>query len=187
MSNNVSPKPSDSGWRQGYRIRPRWQRWGIELLLAFLVVTLLSQWLSRHLLDRNTPLPALTLTRLDGLPVRFPDATQAPKTTLVYLFAPWCSVCRVSMPALKWLDSDDIRIIAIALDWRNKSEVANMVQSVHYAGTTLLGDAETARQLNIRGYPSYYVIDQHGNIRFADQGLSTLPGLWLRTRLANQE
>ncbi|MDO6804096.1 TlpA disulfide reductase family protein, partial [Wenyingzhuangia sp. 1_MG-2023] len=183
--NNASPKRSESRWRQNYQARPRWQRWGLELLLMVVVMTLLSQWLGRHLLDRNTPFPDIYLSDLHGQPVPFPDTTQPPQTTLVYLFAPWCSVCRVSMPTLPWVESDNIRIIAIALDWRQKSEVTDMVQSVGYAGTTLLGDPATAKKLNIQGYPSYYVIDKNGAVRFADQGLSTLPGLWLRTRLAD--
>ncbi|MCD8522045.1 MAG: TlpA family protein disulfide reductase [Saccharospirillaceae bacterium] len=186
MSNSDSPKPSDpvSG-----TLRSQWLRRGAELLVFLLLFIILSHWLSRHMLDAGSSAPSTTLPALNN-----PDATlQSTPTgrliwpaeherTLVYFFAPWCSICRVSMPGLNLLGHDDLRIVAVALDWETREEVEAFVSSVGFSGEVLLGNDTTAQQYQVQGYPSYYVMDRQGRIQHQDRGLSTPPGLWLRTQ-----
>jgi thiol-disulfide isomerase/thioredoxin len=103
----------------------------------------------------------------------------------VYFFAPWCSVCRISMPGLNLLEADDdaLTVIAVALDWESVEEVETFITDSGFNGPVLLGHAQTGRDYQISGYPSYYIISQDGQIEHADRGLSTPPGLWLRSRL----
>lgn len=194
MSNNDSPKPSDSSPRS---VRSKWLRRGAELLLFVVLFSALSHWLSRHMLDSGSYAPSLQLPLLQSKPTAaassdLSSATHqtadlswpAPQSrTLVYFFAPWCSVCRVSMPGLNLLGSEDLRIVAVALDWESPQEVTDFVSSVGFSGEVLLGDRNTAEQYQVQGYPSYYVMDKNGEILHQDRGLSTPPGLWLRTQL----
>ena len=73
--------------------------------------------------------------------------------------------------------------MTVALDWETREEVEAFVSSVRFRGEVLLGDATTAQQYQVQGYPSYYVMDSNGRILHQDRGLSTPPGLWLRTQL----
>ena len=194
MSNNDSPKPSDSSLRS---VRSKWLRRGVELLLFILLFSALSHWLSRHMLDSGSYAPSLQLPLLQSNPAaatrsdRSSAADQtadlswpAPQSrTLVYFFAPWCSVCRVSMPGLNLLGSEDLRVVAVALDWETRQEVETFIHSVGFTGEVLLGNKNTAEQYQVQGYPSYYVMDNNGEILHQDRGLSTPPGLWLRTQL----
>ena len=104
--------------------------------------------------------------------------------TLIYFFAPWCGVCRVSMPGLNTLpDNQTVRVVAIALDYASREEVARFIDEVGFKQEVLLGNAALRAQFNIQGYPSYYVADRDGRVIHQDRGLSTPPGLWLRTQL----
>ena len=170
-------------------------RWGIEALILVLLMVALSLWLSRHMLDSGTPLP--------DAPVEFlnPDDNPAPHgltlhqaiqasqrsyqqpVTLVYAFAPWCSICKVSMPGLDMALDDQTQLIAIAMDWQDKSEVAEMVESIDFQHPVVLDHNALRESLRIDGYPSYYLVDANGQIRFADRGLTTPVGLWLRIKL----
>ena len=176
MNNSDSPKPSEP--------RPRWQRWVLEGAVALLILTAATLWLTRDMLARQSAAPPLNLVTLQGAdyPLQWP--TQQ-RRTLVYFFAPWCSVCRISMPGLNLLEADDdaLTVIAVALDWESVEEVETFITDSGFSGPVLLGHAQTGRDYQISGYPSYYIISQDGQIEHADRGLSTPPGLWLRSRL----
>ncbi|MBU2040281.1 MAG: redoxin domain-containing protein [Gammaproteobacteria bacterium] len=195
MSSNDSPKPSESSPRSA---RSKWLRRAAELLLFVLLFSALSHWLSRHMLDAGSYAPSLRLPVLQGNQPDAANSSQNPGNhrtsgdlnwpaahprTLVYFFAPWCSICRVSMPGLNLLGSEDLRVVAVALDWETRQEVETFIHSVGFTGEVLLGNKNTAEQYQVQGYPSYYVMDNNGEILHQDRGLSTPPGLWLRTQL----
>ncbi len=180
MNSNDSPKPSDTSARRPW-YRPG-RRTLIEIAVIIAVFIALSLWLSRHMLQREAPAPELNLPMLHNNSMAQLQWPSEAERTLVYFFAPWCSVCRVSMPGLNLLTDDErLRVVAIALSWEEKTAVEDFIRDTGFRGEVLLGTPETQRQYQVSGYPSYYVIDRNGRILHADRGLSTPPGLWLRT------
>lgn len=166
----------------------RWLRRLAEAVVFIALFAAASLWLSRHMLQADSVAPPLLLPSLTtsgntpAQPVSWPSVHER---TLIYFFAPWCQVCRVSMPGLNLLATDDqqLRVVAVALDWESEQEVAQFVERTGYSGEVLLGNSKTGAVWQISGYPSYYVVDRRGVILHADRGLSTPPGLWLRTHL----
>ena len=189
MSSNVFQKLSDAYQSRPYPQWPRRVRWPLETALFIMLFVLASSWVSRHMLETDKAAPSVHLSSLKGDTVHLdwnssqPLSGNSSSPTLLYFFAPWCGICRISMPGLDLIPTQDVLIYAIALDFNTQDEVQQFVNEVGFEGTVLLGSDSLRDQFKIQGYPSYYVIDQHGVIRHRDQGLSTPPGLWLRTRL----
>jgi len=106
---------------------------------------------------------------------------------MVYFFAPWCRICAASSGNLnrlrRWRDPDDIEIVAVALDYGSAEEVREYVERHELDVTVVLGDTNVSRQWQIRGFPSYYVLDKEHRIIRRDIGYSTQLGLWLRAWL----
>lgn len=178
----ASQKPFNDDGRTDPKVKT-WHNRLIELLVVALVFIGLSQWLNRHLLQDGTNIPNLTLPTLSGTSssLQWPAAHDK---TLVYFFAPWCSVCRISMPGLNTLpDNQSVRVIAIALDYETREEVSRFVNEVGFKQEVLMGNSDIRNQFNITGYPSYYVLDREGKVIHQDRGMSTPPGLWLRTQI----
>lgn len=179
MSNNASPAPSERGqvWLK------RGLKYSAEILLTLVALTLLSVWVSRHMLDTDSRAPFTRLPLLGGgvAELSWPAMTD---NTLVYFFAPWCQVCRISMPGLNLLSPEEgsLRIAVVALDYSSEQEVQQFIEDVGYQGEVMLGSATTGQDWQITGYPSYYVVSADGLIAHQDMGISTPPGLWLRTR-----
>ncbi|WP_157729972.1 TlpA family protein disulfide reductase [Bacterioplanes sanyensis] len=146
-----------------------------------IVFVLLSSWMTRSMLDSGVRLAPLSVQTLSKQSLQL--QWQHP-TTLVYAFAPWCGVCRVSMPSLNLLQNENVRIVAIGFDFDSTDQVQQFVTDIGYDGEVYLGDAKLFQQLQLSGYPSYYVVSRDGAIRHKDRGLSTPPGLWLRTHSA---
>lgn len=126
--------------------------------------------------------PELRGTTLTGQPYDLEDARARP--ALVYFFAPWCKICAASAGNLnrlrRWRDTDDIEIVAIALDWATADEVRDYVEYHDLNVTVVLGDATVARQWQIQAFPSYYVLNSEHKVVRRDIGYSSQVGLWLR-------
>jgi thiol-disulfide isomerase/thioredoxin len=156
----------------------------LEIALVIAITYSIFAWRSRDMLatGQEQPAPALDLPRLDGSP--FDLAALAGRPVLVYFFAPWCRVCALSAPNLKHVarfGHDDLAIVTVALDWRDANDVRQFVAEAGLGHELVLGNAATAAQWRVPGYPSYYVLDRAHRIRFRDFGYSTTAGLLLRT------
>ena len=126
--------------------------------------------------------PELRGMTLSGEPYDLEDASARP--ALVYFFAPWCRICAASSGNLnrlrRWRDTDEIEIVAVALDWGAADEVRDYVERHDLNVTVVLGDANVARQWQIQAYPSYYVLNSEHQVVRRDIGYSSQLGLWFR-------
>lgn len=163
------------------------RKWLIELLVVFGILAAISMYLVRDMLAVEDRVPVLSLPELSAVtqnsagtnPIQTVQWQQSDKT-LIYFFAPWCSICSVSMKGLALLPDTDAQIIVVALDWQNIEEVNQFIDRVGYEGTVLLGSRETQAAYQIDAYPSYYVVDNEGVVVHRDRGFTTPPGLFLR-------
>jgi len=138
---------------------------------------------SRNMLAADGALaPELRGTTLSRQPYDLQDAGARP--ALVYFFAPWCRICAASADNLnrlrRWRDTDDIEIVAVALDWGAADEVRDYVERHDLNVTVVLGDANVARQWRIQAFPSYYVLNSEHRVVRRDVGYSSQLGLWFR-------
>jgi len=151
----------------------------------------LSEFLARNMLDDAVTMPNLLAnhhatvladdqTSLSTPPVK-PWAL-APQH-LVYFFAPWCTVCALSQPSLEAFSQlkPQTQVIMVALDWETTQAVTEF-KIIHQFDQPILLGSQALKQLwKIDAYPSYYFVDNQGNILSKDRGIVTLPGLLTRS------
>lgn len=170
-------------WWQAFR-KHKWLALAFDALLILLVFQGFSLWQQRDLLGSNGEMAPST--RLFDMQGKMHDiAEQKGRKTIVYFFAPWCSVCHASIGNLQNLredrSEDELAIYAIALSWDKYEEVEEFVSRHELTIPVLLGDNFTAQDWKIRGFPTYYVLDSEGRIIERDMGYSTEIGLKLRS------
>jgi thiol-disulfide isomerase/thioredoxin len=155
----------------------------INLSLAILVFYLASAYQTRNLLKtEHTPAPYFNLPVLNDKKERFSIAELKGNTTIVYFFAPWCSVCRYSMPNLQsTLIDSDINVIGIALDYKNEQQVIQFIDDLNLNIPILLGNQYTQSNYKVSAFPTYYVIDANLQITAHAMGYSTQLGIAART------
>ena len=160
-----------------------WLSLGFDVLVIVVAFWLIHAWSTRDL-PRDEPAPGLHLAHLDvTVPVEgIPDGV----TGVVYFFAPWCFYCRNSIDNLDELvqDGDIAWARAVALDYSDVDEIRAFVAETGLQQPVLLGNGQTARDWNIRAFPTYFVVDANGRISSRSVGYSTRLGLWFRTWLA---
>ena len=158
--------------------------YGVEAAVIFGILTGIYAYQSRNLLPTDLQqAPALSAPALTG---EFYDLSEhAASTTLVYFFAPWCSVCAASSGNIDNLrrqrSDDDLNILLVALDWQTQAEVQEYVDRHEITVSVLLGDRKITSEWNIYAFPTYYILDDEQRVIRRDMGYSTLAGLWWRT------
>lgn len=158
----------------------------INLVVFAIFFNALHWFQSSHLLDEDlkAPLVQLNLPTLTG--EQFDHTALTGKKTVVYFFAPWCQVCHLSIGNLENLyqsQGDEVNVLAVALSFNSKNEVDVFVADKQLTFDVLLGTDEVMSAFHIRGFPTYYVFDEQGNITGRTQGYSTELGLRLRALL----
>lgn len=156
-----------------YLVKNFWK----DTIILTLIVVALTTWLQRDMLTEDSQVQNLILPSLSGNSQGILHPT---KHTLVYFFAPWCSICKLSMGNLKSVDAS-INTVAIALDYQHVDEVSQFINHIEIDAPVLLGNNQLASYFQVSAYPSYYIIDEQGKVLDRSMGYSSLAGLLWRT------
>ena len=156
----------------------------MDALLIFMVLMAFSWWQNRGSLAANNQAATdFKLMALDGTTYQL-SGFQGQKV-LVYFFAPWCSICRLSAENLNDLraarSDDELLILMVALAYDNRAEVETFVSDLDLQVPVLLGSDQLMRDYQIVGFPTYYVIDETGKLASRSIGYSTELGMRVRT------
>ena len=153
----------------------------IFLILLFFV----QKWQTRNLLANGSPVPSVALPMLSG--DNFQVSNLSGKSVVIYLFAPWCKVCKISSVNVNRLydsaEPADVAVLAIALDYGNIEEVSKFKEDHKLRMPVLLGNAKTARDFKISGFPTFYFVNGEGRVITKTIGFTTKTGLLLRQHL----
>lgn len=131
------------------------------------------------MLDDNSQLQVAT-QMLVGLDGQTSTLIKPNKPTLIYFFAPWCKICSLSIGNLEYLDTNQLNIVRVALDYSNVEEVQNFADIHNISSQILLGHEGVKQQFKIQGYPTYYILDEQQKVQAKSYGYSTALGLKLR-------
>ena len=151
-------------------MKPNWVSFlkhaGKQIAVFALILIGVGLWQSRDLPSGKAPVA--TMSNLTGASVEIPDQKRD-SVSILYFFAPWCGVCRLSMGHLgdikRWFP--DVEVQAIALDFESPEDVATFVREVGVAW-------------RVSAYPTYVIVGADQSIRGASIGYSTQFGMILR-------
>lgn len=150
---------------------------GLYLAAFFVIAAIIN-----HFQSPNTkampPVTSLELATLAGEKVQL--NTAAGKKTIVYFFAPWCTVCKASMDALgMFAGKDNLQAVAVGLDYDNVAELKPFQSGL--AATIYAGSRELQSRFKIDRYPTVYILDGSGKISHVMVGYTSRFGIWIRT------
>lgn len=154
----------------------RWLNWLLQILLILTVFLGVRAWQLRDAVMGEAPLLAGKL--ITGEMINLEDYRG--QSVLVYFWATWCPVCKISNGSIDAI-ADDRPVITIASWSESEAEV------VEYLGQKsldmpVLVDTQGfwAREYGVRGVPASFIVDKDGMVRFVESGYTTEWGLRLR-------
>lgn len=165
-----------------------WLILGAEIVFAVTIFTLLSTWQESGMLESNERAPILTAQYLNGESKTFPSsASLSSERTLIYFYAPWCKVCDVSIGNLNILrnqfSDSELHIVIVVLDWVSRAEVRDYLTDHELNFPLILGDEKWQEQYKIKGFPTYYLLNQQAEIIARSIGYSSSIGMVGRVKL----
>lgn len=126
------------------------------------------------------PLQSLEVMTLGGEKQQLQLATG--KKTVLYFFAPWCAVCKVSMDALNFFEgSNRVQAIAVGLDYDSIAELKPFQEKV--TAPMYAGSREMQRHFRVDRYPTAYILNGDGSVAHVMVGYTSRFGIWIRTLL----
>lgn len=161
--------------------RMKIKSWLLDVGIMAVLATAILWWQSRDALsaDDNVHIAPMTLPMLSGGVGEI--APDPERKTLVYFFAPWCSVCRASIGNLEYVNTDSTRVVVIALDYSSVGEVQAFVDRAEVEFPVYLGNDNVMMTFHVRAYPSYFILDSNFKVLRESVGYSSALGLKLRT------
>lgn len=160
----------------------------LELGVFILVLWGIMAWQERNLLpdDGSVSLPsqALVMKLEDGEQVTLGDELN-PEKSLVYFFAPWCSICKLSAPNLNDLQDDNAQVIAIALSYESVEDVRQFVTSAELNVPVYLGTGELSALFNVEAFPTYYLLNEE--LQIVDRSVGYSTGIGMKWRLGRAD
>lgn len=154
----------------------------IQVVAFFIIFQLISWVRELSLLESDTQAPDFVLQQSSGETISLDQFEGKP--TVVFFWAPWCSVCKVSMPNLESFhqdNKDDINVVSVVLDYEDKDSVRQFIKSKQLTFPTLYGNNRVAMDYQIQGFPTYYVLDKDGKVHAKSMGYSSEIGIIART------
>jgi peroxiredoxin len=158
----------------------------IQLFLALIVFQTISSFREMDMLSTDSNLNVYTNQQFTKVPTLMGESvslTSEGKTTILYFFAPWCQICRLSIGNLQSLyeKNEHLEVVAIALDYTSIDEVMNFTKQHQLTFPIALGNEEIKHAFSISAYPSYYVINEENTVIGKSMGYSSKLGLYLRS------
>lgn len=189
VSNNPAPfnKPSNEQSNEPFsdskNTKPKAKTlrgYAFEIVMVCVVVGAIFAFQQRNMLpsDGSVTLPDSQYVTLTG---NTQMLLAEDKPTLVYIFAPWCSICRLSINNLDSLNPNKVNVVRMAVDYQSVKELTDFVQEVGVHGEILLGNRQTMQDFKVTAFPSIYVLQPDGSVVGRSVGYTTSLGLKLRT------
>lgn len=153
-----------------------------QILFFFAIFIVLSEWRASDMRETGTQVRSFTSQTLSGTRVTFPDKSNS-QNTLIYFFAPWCTICHFSISNLDYVHQqfgDEINILIVALDYESVTEVEKFITDKALNYPVILGDTNWAQEYNISAFPSYYIVDSMGTVLSRTLGYSSTAGMLSR-------
>ena len=149
-----------------------------EILIAMVLVFILSNimsYLRQPDLD-SSELPKIEVQLLDG------SLFTAPKDQpiLIHFWALWCPTCKFEVSNIEAV-SKKYKVLTIVVNSGSDEEVQAYMQEQNLS-FKVFNDAEGtwAKRFKVEAYPTTFIYDAKGELRFSEVGYTSTAGLFAR-------
>ena len=125
----------------------------------------------------SAQLPKVTLSDINGQPVRVDTLSNGGRPIIIDFFATWCKPCNRELTAIsevydEWQQETGVRLIAVSIDQaQNIQKVKPLVDQLGWPYEVLLDpNSELKRALSVQLIPCTIVIDGKGQIVYRHLG-----------------
>jgi len=102
------------------------------------------------------------------------------KPKLVHIWATWCPTCKLEASNIEFL-SKHFQVITFAVKSGSNQEIQTWMDAHHYTFKVVNdSDGQISHSFKTFAYPSTFIYDKDGKLKFSDVGYTSTLGLYLR-------
>jgi thiol-disulfide isomerase/thioredoxin len=147
------------------------------LLLVFILSNIMSYIRAPEL--ASTQLPKIEAQLLDGSMFTVEEG----KPLLLHYWAVWCPTCKLEAPNIESV-SKEYNVLTIAVNSGSDAEVTVYMQEYGLSFNVINDvDGIWAKRFKIEAYPTTFIYDSKGELRFTEVGYTTTAGLLARLKM----
>lgn len=127
--------------------------------------------------DGSKTLPDITISDLQGKPIKIQEYVKGSKTTILSFWATWCAPCKRELDAISelyptWVSEYNTRLVAITIDnARALTQVKPLIEEKGWEFDVLVDSKQELQQaLGFQVVPQTFVVDENGNILYQHEG-----------------
>jgi len=161
---------------KNWNIKKMLKEIAIALLMIFVVSNVMS-YLRKPVLESNM-LPQIEVKLLDG--TAFSSKAIEGKPIIIHFWATWCPTCKLEAANIQSI-SEKFRVLTIAVQSGDDREVETYMKE-NGLDFKVLNDIDGlwAKKFKVEAYPTTFIYDGKGELRFTEVGYTTTAGLLAR-------
>ena len=150
----------------------------IGVVMLFVVSNVMS-YIRRPTLASNV-LPKIEATLLDGRPYRNIKG----KPIMIHFWATWCPTCKLEASNIEEV-SKRYEVLTIAVNSGGDKEIQAYMQDKGLTFAVLNDkDSTWAKKFKVEAYPTTFIYDGNGTLKFTEVGYTTIAGLLARLKMS---
>ena len=165
------------------------KNWSIKKIIKEVVTTLLILFVVSMALNymrkptTDSILPDIKANLISGENISFRgDGT---KPIIIHFWATWCPTCKLEAPNLESI-KDDAHLVTIAVNSGTDEELKSFMKERGYTYKVVNDkSSKISERFGVGAFPTTFIYDSNGTLKFSEVGYSTTLGLKARINLIN--
>ena len=172
--------PSRTKWNpKNWNIKKILKEIAIALLMIFVVSNVMS-YLRKPTLESNV-LPQIEVKLLDG--TAFSSKAIEGKPLIIHFWATWCPTCKIEAANIQSV-SEKYTVLTIAVQSGDDREIEAYMKENGLSFKVLNDkDGTWAKKFKVEAFPTTFIYDGKGELRFTEVGYTTTAGLLARLKM----
>ena len=152
-----------------------------ELVTGALILFIFSNIISyiRKPELTSSSLPHLEVKLIDGITYK----TQKGKPLLIHFWGSWCPVCKLEVANIEAI-SKKYDVLTIAVNSGSDAKIKEYMKQRNLTFNVVNdADSKLAKEFHVEAYPTTFIYDASGELKFTEVGYTTTVGLLARLKL----
>ncbi len=166
--------------------------WSLKKILKEIVTTLLMVFVVSMVInyirkpDTSNQLADIKAMDIYQHEIEFIKSEKKSYPTIIHFWATWCPTCKLEAPNIEAL-KDSCNVITVAVNSGTNEEIKSFMDERNFSYRVINdGDGALAKQFGVEVYPTTFIYDRNGTLRFSEVGYSTTVGLKARVALLKE-
>ncbi|MCF6244840.1 MAG: redoxin domain-containing protein [Sulfurovum sp.] len=152
----------------------------IGILIIFILTNIISYVRKPEL--RSNQLPHIEVKLLDGSDYR----VDLSKPLILHFWGTWCPTCKLEIDNIEYL-SKKFEVLTIAVNSGDKMLLQKYLDNKSLTFRVVNDNhGEWAKKFNVEAYPTTFIYDSNGELRFTEVGYTTTAGLLARMAMIKE-